>query len=155
MGCEKHLNIIKNTETLFKKGNIEGRKTAIRVLEYALKKVDTYKAVRRTINIKGDKLFVGKNEYDLSKLRNIYVLGAGKATFEIAKALEETFQGRIRDGVIIEKRGRGKKLVKIRVLEADHPIPSESGQEGAIEVTKIAEQAGEGDLVFVAVTGGC
>jgi len=155
MGCEKHLNIIKNTENLFKKGNIEGRKIAIRVLECALKKVDTYKAVKRTINIKGDKLFVGKNEYDLSKLRNIYVLGAGKATFEIAKALEETFQERIRDGVIIEKRGRGKKLVKIRVLEADHPIPSESGQEGAIEVTKIAEQAGEGDLVFVAVTGGC
>ena len=150
-----NFHIIKNSEGLLLKGNIKGRRVALQVLEHALKKVDTYNAVKRNIDVEDDKLFVGEIEYDLLKLHNIYVLGAGKATFEIAKALEDTLQERIRDGVIIEKRGRGKKLSKIRVFEAGHPIPDEAGLEGAVEIAKLANQVGEGDLVFVAITGGC
>jgi len=118
-----NFHIIKNSEELLLKGNIKGRRAALQVLEHALKKVDTYDVVKRTIDVEDDKLFIGDIEYDLLKLHNIYVLGAGKAAFEIAKALEDTLQERIRDGVIIEKRGRGKKLSKIRVFEAGHPIP--------------------------------
>ena len=152
---EKNFQLIKNSEELLLKGNIHGRRVALQVLEHALKKVDAYTAVKRTICIKGDRLFVGDEEYELSKLKHIYVLGAGKASFDIAKALEDILQERIRDGVIIEKRGRGKKLKKIRVIEAGHPIPDEAGLKGAVEITKLANRASEGDLVFVAITGGC
>lgn len=150
-----NFHIIKNSEELLLKGNIKGRWVALQVLEHALKKVDTYDAVKRTIDVKNDILFIGNIEYDLLKLHNIYVLGAGKAAFEVAKALEDTLQERIRDGVIIEKRGREKKLNKIRVFEGGHPIPDEAGLEGAVEIAKLANQVGEGDLVFVAITGGC
>jgi glycerate-2-kinase len=155
MGSGNHFNIIKNTGNLISKGNIEGRKVALKVLECALKEVDNYELVKRVIKIEGDKLFLGENEYVLSELQDIYVLGAGKASFGIAKALEERLQERIRDGVIIEKRGRSEKLRRVRVFEAGHPIPDQAGLEGAFEVAKLAERAGEGDLVFVVVTGGC
>jgi glycerate-2-kinase len=152
---ENNFRLIKNSEELLLKGNIKGRRVALQVLEYALKKVDTYNAVKRIIGVEEDRLFVGEIEYELLKLHNIYVLGAGKSSFEIAKALENTLQERIKDGVIIEKRGMGKKLSKIRVFEAGHPIPDESGLEGAVEIAKLANQVDEGDLVFLAITGGC
>jgi glycerate-2-kinase len=155
MVSEDNFNIIKNTYNLISKSNVEGRKVVLKVLECALKKVDTYDLVKRIIKIEEDKLLVGENEYVLSELRDIYVLGAGKATYGIAKALEERLQDRIRDGIIIEKRGRGEKLRRIKVFEAGHPIPDEAGLNGALEIAKLAKRAGEGDLVFVAITGGC
>ena len=155
MESGNHFNMIKNTGNLISKGNIEGRKVALKVLECALKEVDVYALVKRIVKIEGDKLLVGENEYVLSELRDIYVLGAGKAAYGIAKALEEGLQERIRDGVIIEKRGRSEKLRRVRVFEAGHPIPDEAGLDGAFEVAKLAKRAGEGDLVFVVVTGGC
>jgi glycerate-2-kinase len=147
--------MIKNTVNLISKGNIEGRKVALKVLESALEEVNAYNLVKRVIKIDGDKLLVGENEYVLSEFKNIYVLGAGKATYGMAKALEEMLQERIRDGVIIEKRGKGDKLRRVRVFEAGHPIPDEAGLEATFEVVKLAERASEGDLVFVLVTGGC
>jgi len=155
MDFRKQNSIIKNTEKLVAKGNVEGRKVALEVLDYAIKKIDTYNAVKKMARIENNTLLIGEIEYDLSKLRDIYVLGAGKATFDIAKALEEVLKDRIRNGVIIVKKGVGEKLTKIRVYKAGHPIPDEVGLKGAIEVKKIAVNAGKGDLVFVALTGGC
>jgi len=148
-------SIIKNMDELLSKGNREGRRVALEILEHALKRVNAYNAVKNAIRLKDDELKIGEFRYDLSKLRNIYVLGAGKATFEIAKALEDILQDRIKRGVIIEKRGRREKLNRIKVFEAGHPIPDEAGMRGAIEVAKLAKEADEGDLVLVAVTGGC
>ena len=36
-----------------------------------------------------------------------------------------------------------------------HPIPDAAGMEGAKEVVEVAENAQEGDIVFVCITGGC
>lgn len=155
MSSERRFQIIKNMNELLSKENREGRRVALEVLEYALGEVDTYQAVKRTVSLEDDTLKVGEHRYDLSRFRNIYVLGAGKATFEAAKALEDTLQERIRDGVIIEKRGMGKKLRRIRVFEAGHPIPDEAGMQGTMEIVKLAREAAEGDLVFVTITGGC
>jgi glycerate-2-kinase len=109
MGYGNHFNMIKNIDNLISKGNIEGRKVALKVLECALKEVDAYALVKRIVKIEGDKLLVGEDVFVLSELRDIYVLGAGKAAYEIAKALEEELQERIRDGVIIEQRELAKE----------------------------------------------
>ena len=89
MGCEDNFSIIKNTNNQLSKGNIEGREVALRVLECALKKVNTYDLVKKVIKINQEKLLVREFAYDLSKLRDIYVLGGGKSSYGIASALEE------------------------------------------------------------------
>ena len=55
-----NFHIIKNSEGLLLKGNIKGRRVALQVLEHALKKVDTYNAIKRTIDVEDDKLFVAR-----------------------------------------------------------------------------------------------
>lgn len=149
------MTIIKNKEELLSHGNRDGRKIALNIIEYALRAIDTYKAVRKTVLIDNERLIVGHLKYDLSKIRNIYVVGAGKGSVRIAEALEDILGNRIRRGTIIEKRGQGRKLKTIKGVEGGHPIPDEVGVEGAKEVVEIAKGAHEGDLVFVGITGGC
>jgi len=147
--------IIKNKEELLSHGNKKGREVALDVTEHALRAVNSYKAVKKMVRIDDDrKLIVGDLSYDLSKIGNIYVVGAGKATFPIGQALEEILGERIRRGAINVKRSERRRLKYIKVREASHPIPDEIGLEGAGEIMDIAKEAKEGDIVFCAITGG-
>jgi len=146
--------IIKNKEKLLSHGNRKGREVALDVIEYAIKAVDAYEATKKMVRIKNDSLIVGDLIYNLSELGDIYVVGGGKATFSIAKALDELLGEKIKRGVINVKKGEKRRLKHIKVVEAGHPIPDEMGLKGTKEIIDIAEGAKEGDLVFCAVTGG-
>ncbi|MCZ2808047.1 MAG: glycerate kinase [Candidatus Bathyarchaeota archaeon] len=147
--------IIKNKAELLSHGNIEGRKIALDIIEYAFGAIDTYESVRKTVLIDDGELIVGNSKYDLRKFRNIYVVGAGKGTVGMAEALEEILGRRIKRGVIIEKRGQGRYLQTIKVVEGGHPTPDEAGLEATKEIVEIAKSTRERDLVFVCIMGGC
>ncbi|MFQ6081489.1 MAG: glycerate kinase [Candidatus Bathyarchaeia archaeon] len=147
--------IIKNREELLSHGNKRGREVALDVIECAIKAVDPYEAVRKLVCIESDReLIVGDLSYDLLKAGNIFVVGAGKATFPIAQALDEILGERIKRGAINVKRGEKRRLKHITVREAGHPIPDKAGLEGGKEIMGIAKEAKEGDLVFCIITGG-
>jgi glycerate-2-kinase len=146
--------LIKNKDELLSHGNVKGRKIALDILEYALEAVNSYKAVKKMVHTDEGNLIVANLKFNLSKVRDIYVLGAGKATMPIGMALEDILGEKITDGLIIVKRGQKRKLNRIRVMEAGHPIPDEAGLNGAKEMIRIAKDAGEGDLVFSVITGG-
>ncbi|MEM2704012.1 MAG: glycerate kinase [Candidatus Bathyarchaeia archaeon] len=146
--------IIQNKNELLSHGNVKGREVVLDVAEYAIEAVDAYKSTKNMIHIKDDSLIIKDLTFDIKKVRNIYVVGGGKATFSIARALDEILGERITRGTIIVKRGEKRRLKNIKVLEAGHPIPDEAGYEGAQEIMEIAKEASENDLVFCAITGG-
>jgi len=146
--------IIKNREKLLSHGNKWGREVTLDVIEYAIKAVDAYEATTNRICIRNNMLVAGGLNYDLSEIEDVYVIGAGKATFPIAQALDEILGERITRGIIIVKRGEQRRLRHIKVVEAGHPIPDEMGLEGTLEIVDIAREAKQGDLVFCAITGG-
>ena len=147
--------VIKNLDELLSHGNVEGKKAALEIIEYTLMRLDSYNIVKGLMALHNDELKIGDVSFDLSRINDIYVIGAGKSTLRIAEALEEVLKDRIKGGVIIEKYGAGKQLSRIEVIEAGHPIPDEKGLEGAEKIVQIARSAKENDLVFVAITGGC
>ncbi len=149
------MSVIKNRQTLLSHGNVEGRRIALDIIEHAIKAVDAYELVRKFVFVEGQTLNVGRLKYDLSRIRNIYVVGAGKGSVRMAEALEDILGSRISAGIIIEKRGQGRKLRTVKVVEGGHPIPDEAGFEAAKEVVEIAKHAQDGDLVFACITGGC
>lgn len=146
--------IIKNLDRLVSHGNIKGRKIIIDIIEHAIKAVDAYEATKRNVKLGNGKLVVENLSYCLSTIKHIYVIGAGKATFPIAKALEDILGDKIDEGIVIVKRGEKRRLKRIKVLEASHPIPDEAGLEGTKEIVNIAQKASDQDLVFCAITGG-
>ena len=147
-------NYIKNSELLLSHGDRKLREIALQLINAALEASNPYQATKKVVHLSGDKLRVGSHTYDLSKTGNIYVLGTGKATFPIARALEEVLGDRITRGLVVLKKGQAGRLDRIRIIEASHPIPDGNGLRGAKEMIKLANRAVEGDIVFACITGG-
>jgi glycerate-2-kinase len=148
--------MIKNREQLLSHGCVKGRRLAVDIIDYCLSEVDPYKATRETVRYEDEDglLHVKEDVFDLNNIKNLYVVGAGKATYRIALALEEILGERITDGFVSVKDGQKGSLSRIRISEASHPIPDHRSMEACKEVFKIVDRAGPDDLVITVVTGG-
>jgi len=146
--------IIHNSDELTSEGNIRGRETVLKIIEGALEQVNSYDLIMEQVKLNDD-LRIGPLRYDLKKIKDIFLIGGGKQVTFAACALEDILQDKIREGVVVEKKGGGHKTKKIRVVEGGHPIPDEGCAIGGQEILRIARKAEKDDLVIVCVTGGC
>jgi glycerate 2-kinase len=110
--------------------------------------------INDNVNLQGAILKIGDQSYDLGKYRNIFVIGAGKASASLGHYLERKLGDRITGGHIVTKYGYYCKLKKIKVTEAGHPIPDENSFAATSEIISIADSAAEDDLVICIWSGG-
>jgi glycerate 2-kinase len=83
------------------------------------------------------------------------VVGAGKAAASMALAVESHWPAdKPLEGIVITRYGHGLATRRIRVVEAGHPVPDESGERAAREILDLARSLGERDLLLVLVSGG-
>lgn len=148
------MTYVKNTNQLLSHGNTKTRRDALEIIEYALAKADPHIATKALVSVQGDILHVGELKFDLRKRKRIYLLGAGKATYPIAKALEDILGDRISGGVIVCKYGQEGTLSHADLHLASHPIPDESGFEASQNALDLAAQTQKDDIVFGCITGG-
>ncbi|MBW2108273.1 MAG: glycerate kinase [Deltaproteobacteria bacterium] len=130
------------------------RKDALDIFTAGVNAVKAEAAVRRHCSREADRFMVDQSTYDLSRFKDIYVIGAGKAGGSMAKALEEILGDRITAGVVVVKYGHVAPLSKVRLVEAGHPVPDSAGLEGARAVLEMATRAQGGDLVICVLSGG-
>jgi glycerate 2-kinase len=93
-------------------------------------------------------------KYDLTNMDNIFIIGAGKATFRQALAMDEILGDRITAGLVVLKHGQGGPLNHINILESGHPVPDDNSFIAGQEIIKLVERAGEKDLVICLMSGG-
>ncbi|MBI4745508.1 MAG: glycerate-2-kinase family protein [Deltaproteobacteria bacterium] len=124
------------------------------IFNSALSAADPYNAVKRTIKVTDNRLRVNDSVYDLKEFSRVIVIGAGKGTAPMAKAVEELLGERIDEGVIIVKHGHTRPLVKIRQIAASHPLPDEAGVKGTEEIIETLKDADEKTLVICLLSGG-
>jgi len=149
---------IKNREKLITNGETElnqkARKLSLDSLESALNAVDPKRIIKSRISLQNSVLKVNGYSFDLKRFKHVYVVGGGKASGSMAEALEQILSKHITDGFINIPRGTNHKTKVIKLHEASHPIPDETGVEGTRRILEIAEKAGENDLVICLISGG-
>lgn len=148
------MNYFKNYDHIVSRGNRHMREEAVDILNAGLSMADPGKATHDLIETLGEHLRIARKTYPLNSFRNIYVIGAGKATFPVAKALDDILGGRITDGIVTCKEGQEGSLSYIKLRLASHPIPDEKGMAASEEILALAKKTGPGDLVFACITGG-
>ncbi len=146
--------MIKNKSELLSHGQIELRKKALDIVAHALQAVDPYEATHRHVTLSKNNLLVGPKTYDLNAYQNIYAIGAGKATYLQALALEEILGDRLSGGFIAVKDGQMGPLRRIKAVEAAHPVPDQRSFEAGQELVRIADNASSNDLVICLMSGG-
>ena len=125
-----------------------------RIFRAGLAAVDPVRSVYRHCRRQGDLLTIDDKTFDLSRFREVVILGAGKAGAPMAAALETLLADRITRGLVVVKYGHVKPLETVELVEAGHPVPDENGLDGAGRVLSVAESADRDTLVIGLLSGG-
>ncbi|HLM66648.1 MAG TPA: DUF4147 domain-containing protein, partial [Longimicrobium sp.] len=113
------------------------------ILDAALAAADARAAVARALSLKGHRLRVADaEEIDLAQIKNVWVIGAGKAACGMAMGALEVLGERITGGTLTTKDGHGCMLPRMEVWEAAHPVPDTRGMAGAADALRMARAAG-------------
>jgi glycerate-2-kinase len=147
-------SIVRNRAALLSHGRRGARADALAIVEAGIRAADPGAGTRRAVRWDAPVLRIGERALDLGDVARVAVVGAGKASAAIVEALEEVLGERIAGGVVAVKRGAGRRLARVEVREAGHPIPDAGSVAAAREILSIAERAGPRDLVLAAITGG-
>ena len=82
-------------------------------------------------------------------------IGAGKAAASMAAAVERHWPpDRDLSGLVITRYAHSLPTERIRVVEAGHPVPDESGEAAAREILASVKTLGKDDLLLALVSGG-
>jgi glycerate 2-kinase len=82
-------------------------------------------------------------------------VGAGKAAASMAAAVERHWPaGSGLSGLVITRYAHSLPTSRIRVVEAGHPVPDESGETAAREILASVQGLGKDDLLLALVSGG-
>ncbi|MDD5644971.1 MAG: glycerate kinase [bacterium] len=135
--------------------NVRGmRSDAAKIIKESIESVDPAAAVRRMIKLEGQDISAGHRKIKLNNAGNIYVIGLGKASAQMARPLEKILGPRLSGGIINTKYGHGCRLKKIKINECGHPVPDKNGLKGATEICDFVKQAGADDIVLCLISGG-
>ncbi|BDC50088.1 hydroxypyruvate reductase [Bryobacterales bacterium F-183] len=122
------------------KSSAESRRHIRQILDAAILAADPARAIRPHLR-------------RLQKPKGrVLVIGAGKATAQMALAVEELIPNCT--GLINVKYGHAAPLHKIEINECAHPVPDEAGLKGAQRIADIARSATKDDLVLCLISGG-
>jgi hydroxypyruvate reductase len=131
------------------------RNDALAIFNASLQAVDPENAVHRFLDREGDLLRVGRESaIDLQDYEEVLVVGAGKASAAMAKAVDEILHDRSVRGLICVKYGYELELDRIRVVQAGHPVPDADGTVAAREIMRLASEATERYLIIACISGG-
>ena len=95
---------IENRARLTDHGDQELRATVLDLAEVALAALSPSAGLRRSVALDGKDLIAGGRSYDLSAVDRLVLLGAGKASAELATAVEQLLGPRLDGGVVVVPR---------------------------------------------------
>jgi hydroxypyruvate reductase len=114
-------------------------------------------AIRRHVELSGDRLRIEDTDYDLSAIERVIVLGAGKPAVPMVSALVDVLGPRIDDGLVITKHGHGEadgRIGPIEIAGGGHPVPDRAGTAAARRIADLARALDEHDLLIALIGGG-
>jgi hydroxypyruvate reductase len=133
---------------------VTGRQAALDIWQAALAAADVEPLIRRALQVRGSRVAVADHGWDLDALDRVIVLGCGKASAAMARAVEGILGDRIADGFVVVKDGYTSPTRRVRLAEAGHPVPDARGQSAAARLLALAGAAGPKDLVLMLISGG-
>jgi hydroxypyruvate reductase len=81
------------------------------------------------------------------------VIGAGKASAAMAKALEDHWPGEL-SGLVVTRYGYSVPCQRIEIVEAAHPVPDAAGEQAAARILAMVQGLSADDLVLCLISGG-
>jgi hydroxypyruvate reductase len=83
----------------------------------------------------------------------LVVIGAGKASAAMARAVEDHWHGAL-TGLVVTRYGYAVPCQRIEIVEASHPVPDAAGEAAARRMLQLVQGLTPDDLVLCLISGG-
>ncbi len=83
----------------------------------------------------------------------LVVIGAGKASAAMARAVEDHWAGPLQ-GLVVTRYGYGVPCQRIEIAEASHPVPDAAGLQAAQRMLQVVQGLNDNDIVLCLISGG-
>lgn len=83
----------------------------------------------------------------------LVVIGAGKASAEMARAVEQNWPGKL-EGMVVTRYGYAVPCERIEIVEAAHPVPDQAGFDAATRMLDMVRGLTAQDTVLCLISGG-
>lgn len=83
----------------------------------------------------------------------LVVIGAGKASAAMARAVEDHWPGPL-TGLVVTRYGYAVPCERIAIVEAAHPVPDAAGEAAAARLLRFVQGLSAEDLVLCLISGG-
>ncbi|MGZ8287784.1 MAG: glycerate kinase type-2 family protein [Telluria sp.] len=81
------------------------------------------------------------------------VIGAGKASAEMARVVEQHWPGELA-GLVVTRYGYAVPCERIEIVEAAHPVPDSAGLAATLRIRELVSGLTQDDLVICLISGG-
>lgn len=129
-----------------------------RILSAALDAVDPYRAVQQVFQRDGNELRINGQVYKLDEIRRVILIGAGKASPAMARAILDRMGDRVTRGTVIAKHLRPEEIdsfpASVRILQGSHPVPDERSAAATEAMLATVRDLSAHDLVICVISGG-
>jgi len=132
------------------------RADVVVILEAALDAVDPKRAVLAKVQAYELGLRIDDLNLPWDAIRDIFVVGGGKAAGPMAEAIEEAIGDRVKDGLVNVLKGTetSYSLKRVKLNPASHPIPDQAGVRGVRAMIRMVSGLDRRDLVICLISGG-
>ncbi len=127
---------------------------ARKIFDRALLSVKPDHVIDRHFRVEDNSVVVGKQQWNLSPGRKVWVFGIGKAAAAMAEAIEARLERAIYDGLIIVPYGTSHRLEYVQAFESAHPFPDIHSYAASLELAALMRKVKPGDLVIFLLSGG-
>ncbi len=118
----------------------------------AIESVLPEKLIEHNVHLKRNILRIKDYSIDLSEYKRIKILGSGKASVKMAKAMADKLKYIDFTGVIV--CNYYEKINNIEVIPGEHPIPGENSLKAAEKIIKELQKLDEKDFFIYLLSGG-
>lgn len=127
------------------------REDILDILTSAIDAVDPYNAVIARFD--KDKILLDSKVIDFSNFKKIYLIGFGKASVGMAKAVCDSVD--IKSGIVITNDANSKVTDDcVTTFVGGHPIPNNNSLIGAEKIIELVKNCSKDDLLIVLISGG-
>ncbi len=133
---------------------MESIQKAIGIFKAAVEAVNPSVLIRNQVRWNKPDLIINDHSTQVRPNGRIFIMGAGKASALMARAVEDILEDDVYTGLVITKHGHGLSLIKTKVLEAGHPVPDSSSVKATKEMLDLIAALTPDDVVLFLLSGG-
>jgi hydroxypyruvate reductase len=141
--------MIRNREEL---ATTRAHDLALSCVEAGIEAAHPVTVLRNTVSYEDGILTIDGTDYELDQYSEVVVIGGGNAAGHVVSGLEDILGPRLDGGMVVTDDPT--ETERVRMLEADHPVPTARGVQSTRRVLERARAAGPETLLLTVITGG-